>query len=302
MEEPNGASEETVQPDMGDFEGGSIPPSWHSVGERLRQAREAAGLSLAEVAERTKVRPGILADIEADAHDRLPALTYALGFVKAYARTVGVDATEAGNAYRQESQKLDPVPSMVDLQPLEARRLPSRRLVFVSSFLILLLLGGFWAWGAGWLTPAIEERAPTTTAVAALPAEPVPESGAEAVVPAASRVVTLAANNEVWLQIADGGEIFFTGILQPGQSLTLPEGRQWLLRTGRAGAIDVKVGEQALPPLGKPIENLRDFPLDADTLLAWAAPKAQNGITPEAQNETAPNGIAPAADPLQEGN
>ncbi len=292
MEEPNGAPENSMDPDADSAASDGTATAGRTLGAWLRQAREASGLSLADVAERTKVRPGILADIETDAHDRLPALTYALGFVKAYARTVGVDPAAAADAYRRESQKLDPAPSIVDLQPLEARRLPSRGLLFATTLLILLLLGGFWAWGAGWLTPAMEQT----------DAAPIAEAPADAIEPAADetptdeptaaetdRIVTIAANNEVWLQIADGDEIFFTGILQPGQSLTLPEGRPWLLRTGRAGALDIKVGEQALPPLGRPIENLRDVPLSPDALLARFA-------------SAAPTALAPAAATFQEGN
>ena len=148
----------------------SAPTEALTIGDELRQAREAAGLKLSEVSERTKIRPGILTDIEADAHDKLPALTYSLGFVKAYARTVGLDPLAAAERYRRESHKGDPVPTMVDLQPLEEKRLPSRGLLAGSLLALLLVLAGFWAWGAGWLTPA--PPAPPQA-----PATPEPEPG-----------------------------------------------------------------------------------------------------------------------------
>lgn len=284
MEEPSGGPEEQAGHTADNSEGGA-PESWRSIGERLRLAREASGLTLAEVAERTKVRPGILSDIEADAHERLPALTYSIGFVKAYARTVGVDPTEAGNAFRQEAQKLEPVPSMVDLQPLEARRLPGRGLLLLTGLLLLLLLGGFWAWGAGWFTPA--PQGAVEKAVMEAEAQDPPDTGSAvatemaAATPAADageedQTVTLTATAEVWLRITDGADLFFTGILAPGQSLTLPEGRPWVLRTARGGAIDAKVGNRSIPSFGGLTTQLYDFPLSPDALLAWVAPPVEN--------------------------
>lgn len=246
-----------------------------TIGASLRAAREAAGLTLADVAERTKVRPGILTAIEADDHDHLPALTYTLGFVKAYARTIGIDPDAAADRYRQELHKGEPVPSQRDLQPLEEQRLPSRRLGWLSALLLLLALAGFWAWGAGWLTPANPPRPATPVAVQAPAADAAPDvapAADTATPPPADAVVTLTAKEEVWLKIAEGKDHFFMGTMQPGQVLTLPAGRHWQLRTGRAGALEVKVGNQVLPPLGGPAEQLKDLSLQPADLMARVAP------------------------------
>lgn len=261
-------------------------PKAASIGAELRAAREAMGLRLEDVAERTKVRPGILADIEGDRHDRLPALTYTLGFVKAFARTVGVDPAHAAERYRLESAKGDPIPTLVDLQPLEARRLPSRGLVIASTTVLLLLLAGFWAWGAGWLTPPpptltdapAEAEAPDGEP-AELPDEPgVPEAAGPI---AADATVQLTAREEVWLRISDGTENFFMGTMTPGQSMTIPAGRAWTLRTGRAGALEVRVGDRVLPPLGGPAEQVRNLSLAPADLLARAdARPAAGGLAP----------------------
>jgi cytoskeletal protein RodZ len=273
----------------------ATPALPQSIGAELRAAREAAGLTLADVATRTKVRPGILTDIEADAHDRLPALTYSLGFVKAYARTVGMDPAAAAERYRRESLKGDPVPTMVDLQPLEEKRLPSKRVALLTGAGLVLLLGGFWAWGAGWLTPA-PPAAPSAPVEVAAP----DEAGDEAVAPAgaavaapvadASAPVTLTAREEVWLRIADGDETFFMGTMTPGQAMTLPAGRAWTLRTGRAGVLDVKVGATAIPPLGAPAEQVRNLSLKPEDLLKRPAPAA-GGLAP---TTVVPGAAAPA--------
>jgi cytoskeleton protein RodZ len=270
-----GPQDETPPPANGGRKGNAgaaqAVPEPRTIGEELKRAREQAGLTLAQVADRTKVRPGILKEIEADDHERLPALTYSLGFVKAYARTVGLDPVAVGERYRVESQKGDPVPTMVDLQPLEAQRLPSGRVVAASVGVLLLLIALFWAWGAGWFTQS-PPAAPETPAQETAPAEPEPEEGsaasatAQAADPAAP--VTLAAREEVWLRISDGEETFFMGTLAKGQSMALPAGRAWQLRTGRAGALDVKVGGVQIPPLGGPAEQVRALSLKPEDLLA----------------------------------
>lgn len=272
----------------------SVPAEAPTIGAELRQAREAAGLTLVEVAERTKIRPGILTEIEADAHDKLPALTYSLGFVKAYARTVGLDPVAAAERYRRESHKGDPVPTMVDLQPLEEQRLPSRKLLSFSVLALLVALAAFWAWGAGWLTgapPAAPETPAATGGEAAGDSvEVTPEAAPAAVNPSAP--VTITAKEEVWLRIADGEEAFFMGTMSAGQTMTLPPGRAWSLRTGRAGVLDVKVGDTAIPPLGGAAEQVRNLSLKPEDLLArQAAPTG--GLAPTAPI-TGPEG-GPAA-------
>lgn len=248
-----------------------------TIGALLREAREGAGLSLEKVAERTKVRPGVLRHIEADEHDSLPALTYTLGFVKAYARIVGVDPAGAAERYRQESQKGDPVPTMVEMQPVDEQRRPNRALLWWSVAILLVGVMLLWAWGAGWFTsPPPPEPVTPVQAQAAVP--PPPETAAnepEKPVVGATTPVSLTARNEVWLRVHDGSnnENFFLGTLQPGQVLSLPPGRPWVLQTGRAGALEVKVGTEILPPLGGPAEFIRNVSLKPEDLTGGVTPR-----------------------------
>jgi transcriptional regulator with XRE-family HTH domain len=253
-----------------------------TVGGQLREAREKSGMALEDVSMRTKVRPGILRAIEADQHDALPALTYTLGFVKAYARTVGLEPDRIAERYRSESQKGEPVPSLVMLEPLDAGRTPSRRLVGVSAAALVLVLGLFWAWGAGWLTPPPPTQPETPgMAQADLPDAQEDEIGAATTdVPAdASTPVRLVAKDEVWLRIADGRDLLYMGTLTAGQSLDLPPGKDWKLRTGRAGALEVQVGGKAVAPLGGPAEQVRDVSLSPLDLQARGVPDS-GGLAP----------------------
>jgi cytoskeletal protein RodZ len=65
-----------------------------SVGRKLQQARLAQKLEIEEVAERTKIRPDRIIDLEADEYAHFPNLTYAKSFLAKYARFLGLDIQE----------------------------------------------------------------------------------------------------------------------------------------------------------------------------------------------------------------
>jgi cytoskeletal protein RodZ len=65
-----------------------------SVGRKLQQARLARKLEIEDVAERTKIRPDRIIDLEADEYTHFPNLTYAKSFLAKYARFLGLDIQE----------------------------------------------------------------------------------------------------------------------------------------------------------------------------------------------------------------
>jgi cytoskeletal protein RodZ len=65
-----------------------------SVGRKLQQARLAKKLEVEDVAEKTKIRPNRIIDLEADEYGHFPNLTYAKSFLAKYARFLGVDIQE----------------------------------------------------------------------------------------------------------------------------------------------------------------------------------------------------------------
>ena len=70
-----------------------------TLGEKLRQAREERGISIAEVAEQTRISPHYLEFIENDDYRTLPGGIFNKGFVKSYAKYVGIDEHEALQDY-----------------------------------------------------------------------------------------------------------------------------------------------------------------------------------------------------------
>ncbi|WP_448581975.1 helix-turn-helix domain-containing protein [Thermaurantiacus sp.] len=255
-------------------------PEPTTLGADLRRARERAGLTLADLAHRIKVRPGILSSLEADAHDRLPAMTYALGFVKAYARTVGLDPNEAAERFRRESRREEPAPSILAVEPIAPRRLPGRRLVVATTAGVLSVIGVLLALGlferpfpeppAGPSLARPPAAAPTLSTAAPAPGNAFGSSAANT-----DGAVKLVARDDVWIRVQEGprGERLFEGTLVKGQALDIPPGRPWLLRAGRAGALQVLIGDEMLPPLGGDGDVLAAQSLLPSDLRARAAPR-----------------------------
>ncbi|MBI4827325.1 MAG: helix-turn-helix domain-containing protein [Nitrospinae bacterium] len=68
-------------------------------GAELRSVREARGASLDEIAELTKVKKSYLEAIEADDVARFPAPVFFKGFLKAYAKALGLNPAEIAERY-----------------------------------------------------------------------------------------------------------------------------------------------------------------------------------------------------------
>ncbi len=84
--------------------GGSVEPH---AGLLLRKAREDRGLSVADIAKKTRIADRWILAIEEVQLEQLPAPVFAIGYVRNYARAVGLDPGEAIERFRQFGQKSD---------------------------------------------------------------------------------------------------------------------------------------------------------------------------------------------------
>lgn len=66
----------------------------HTVGQRLAEARNKLGLSIEDVAHKTRIRPDTLRDMESDDYSNFPNLTYAKSFLSMYSSHLDVDVSE----------------------------------------------------------------------------------------------------------------------------------------------------------------------------------------------------------------
>src|SRR5665213_1888543 len=74
-----------------------------ALGERFRAAREARGLTLSDVSEQLRIRAVYLAAIEEENWSAIGAAVYARGFLRTYARFLGLDPEESVAAFNQAS-------------------------------------------------------------------------------------------------------------------------------------------------------------------------------------------------------
>jgi len=82
-----------------------IPPDVEFTGELLRRVRESYGLSLQQVAERTRITRIHLENVEADRYDRLPATVYLRGILMNLARELRLDPARVSKTYLLTAQR-----------------------------------------------------------------------------------------------------------------------------------------------------------------------------------------------------
>jgi cytoskeleton protein RodZ len=78
-----------------------------NVGAALRSARESLGLAVEDIAQATRVRPAHVASLEAFDLVALPARPFVIGYVRAYARALGLETEAVVARFRQEAPDAD---------------------------------------------------------------------------------------------------------------------------------------------------------------------------------------------------
>jgi cytoskeletal protein RodZ len=83
-----------------------------TAGQRLAAARNAAGLSLAELSARTKISERHLGALESGDFAALPGRTYVFGFTRTFAKSVGLDPAELAAAMGRDYSRSAPEPDL----------------------------------------------------------------------------------------------------------------------------------------------------------------------------------------------
>ena len=111
-----------------------------TAGEKLAKARLAAGLSQARVSDATKVKLEHIDAIENFDPARLPAAPYAVGFVKSYARFLGLDSEAIARQFRQELKASSPAEEVAELSPNSQIASAEDGVKIVSLFGVLAII------------------------------------------------------------------------------------------------------------------------------------------------------------------
>ena len=246
-------TDEDVAPEQGEL-------AITRTGDRLRLAREAAGLSLADVATRTRITQRHLAAIEKSDFSELPGRTYVTGFARAYARAVDLPEAEIGAAVRQELEddEYGSRPLYEAYEPTDPARLPTARLTWTLVVVTLLLASAYGVWRFLSVEPdeafiaaqnraADESEAPQSDAAATSATK----AGAAAV--AANAPVVLTGLSEVWIGFDDAtGKTENWRTLEAGEVYQVPPAyiEQFTLRTSIPQALRVTVGGRDVGSIG----------------------------------------------------
>ncbi len=143
-----------------------------SIGTTLRNARLERGEDPSTIASALKMRPDQLEAIENNDFSRLPGRTYAIGFVRAYARHLGLDAETLIQKFKDggADQDLGKPVQLVFPEAIEEQRLPN------GSILIVALVIAMVIYGVSYLTMP-NRKTPAATAKADEPAVVIVQPG-----------------------------------------------------------------------------------------------------------------------------
>jgi len=263
------------------------------VGDQLRAAREAQGLTIEEIAGSTRIPKRHLITIENGDYDGLPAPTYSAGFIKSWARRLGLDGQALSEQFRAEMGSVAVGPSQsLSYEPADPRRTPPAGLALLALLIAVVVGVGYLYWRGTAEQPrelaaaATDQQAPQS---APSVGQPVPVAPAQAgpAAPQSTGPVMIGATQDVWIKVSDSGKTLFMNVLHPGDHFQVPaDAVAPVMTTGRPGNTTVMVGQTPVPTLGDPDRIAKDISLKPADLLARVAvppPAVQppaNAVTP----------------------
>lgn len=270
-----------------------------TAGARLRQAREAAGLSRADIATQTKIAERHLLAIEENRFGDLAARTYAVGFSRAYARSLGLDEADIAEQVREQLDAEDHERTgrgEPSFEPGDPARVPPSRIGWVAAAGVVVVVGLLLAFWGSFLSPAgklpdlIAKKPQAPQSAAPAPAAPATRSTL-----ANGPVVMTATADKVWVKVTDAaGNQLLQKELALGESWTVPQDAQGpQLRTGRPDALKFTVGGRQVPALTDKPVTMSGVSLAGVDLLAHGG--ANSGGMPTPGAVPAPPPAVPSA-------
>ena len=142
----------------------AAPTSLANPGETLRAARESQNLTLSSVARQLNLSERSLTQIEAGDYSQLPGHTFARGYVRAYAKLLGLDQNRLVQQFDQHTGTDATGSSVNSLGHIDQPVRLSRSMVRFFTFILTLVIGvGAFLWWQD--RSARTESAPSVTAL-----------------------------------------------------------------------------------------------------------------------------------------
>jgi cytoskeleton protein RodZ len=248
-----------------------------AVGQKLKAAREAQGITLQEVSSRTRIQNAFLEKIEQGELEGLPGFSFVRGFIRNYAQMLGIDdpeLLEQLQAMGRVAQATPPPPMKSSTERLldaeHGAGLPWPRLVLLALLTILLLWVGYLLVRVFLPSDAAYEAPPAKAPVvqapaAARPAAPIPAAtpapapavgagvasapaGRTAAPPSALRV-TVRGLEDTWVRYALDRKPPMEILMHPAESATLDADDEVRLTIGKSQGVSVYLnGEEVVLP------------------------------------------------------
>jgi cytoskeletal protein RodZ len=121
-------------------------------GARIRQAREQRGISLRQIAEKTKISVSVLEALERNDIARLPGGIFSRGFVRSYAVEIGIDPEQAVRDFMaqfpHDSVTAGSPHVIVDELGPGTRRLDPRALMLLGTIVLAVAVILYWSLSA----------------------------------------------------------------------------------------------------------------------------------------------------------
>ncbi len=244
-----------------------------ALGERFRAAREARGLTLSDVAEHIRIRSVYLAAIEDESWASIGAPVYIRGFLRTYARFLGLDPEEVVAEFNgQASAPPPPVPSAPGAPPktsyLADEQAPARGLsplIWIASLVAVVLIaivvyneatlrGRQTTAGLPSNSPTVSPAASATALAASTGASP-DSSASPTIAPsgtppsAGPNTLEVVFSAPSWLRVTVDGNVSMEGTF-PAGTVRQFHGKIARLRIGNAGGVEIIVDGKSLGKLG----------------------------------------------------
>ncbi len=113
------------------------------VGAELRTARQRLGWNLPDVSNGLRIRLPYLEAIEDGHLSALPGNAYAMGFVRTYAGSLGLDPDEVARRFRAEAQEVTQKTQLTFPAPVPQRGVPAGAVILLG---VLILAGAYVGW------------------------------------------------------------------------------------------------------------------------------------------------------------
>lgn len=116
-----------------------------TVGQILKEERERKFYTLDEIEKATKIRKELLIALEADEYSKLPPPTFVQGFIKNYAKFLGLDSEKLLAIFRREFSDRKNPPKILDsfANPLNKKRFKATPARAISVLVLTLLVAFF---------------------------------------------------------------------------------------------------------------------------------------------------------------